>query len=60
MYHLKMTGTIPSLHSCEISSKQPYRSRGGIQEAGNTSFCPSEEKFHTFVSKGVWNISGTL
>ena len=30
------------------------------QEAGNTEVCPSKEKFHTVVLKGVSNNSDTL
>ena len=33
---------------------------GVDQEAKKSSFCPSHEKFHTFVFKGVRNISDTL
>jgi hypothetical protein len=27
------------------------------QEAINAPFCPLQEKFHTFVLRGLWNIS---
>ena len=30
-----------------------------VQEAINTVFCPSQGKFHTFVLRGVRNISDT-
>ena len=40
--------------------KKNAKRRGLSQEVGNTLFCPSDDKFHAVVLKGVRNISVNL
>ena len=49
------TGKNPALPEISVLIKED-----AAQEARNTLFCPSQEKFHTVVLKGVSNISDTL
>ena len=40
-------------------TEQALADAAKVQEARNTLFCPSQEKFHTVVLQGVRNISDT-